>query len=168
MPMPAPILIPLEPRHLPEALRLQAQVYPPFLVEPEDAFASRRTTAAPYCLAAERDGVLVAYLLAHGWPRETPPPVGAVLDPTIRGDTLFVHDLAVSPAARCTGVGRALVEHTVTLARADGVGRAELIAIEGAAPFWTGLGFAPGPASPALAAKVAGYGAGARWMVRTL
>lgn len=164
----APILKPLQARHLPAALRLQAQVYPPFLVEPEAAFASRRTTAAPYCLAAEADGLLVAYLIAHGWPRETPPPVGAVLDPKVHGDTLFVHDLAVSPAARGTGIGRALVEHALMLARADDVRRAELIAIEGAAPFWAGLGFAPGPTSPALAAKIAGYGAGAQWMVRAV
>lgn len=166
--MSAPILMPLEARHLPEALRLQSQVYPPFLIEPEDAFASRRTTAAPYCLAAERHNALIAYLLAHGWPREAPPPVGAVLDPSVRGDTLFVHDLSVSPAARGTGVGRALVERAFALARADGLRRAELIAVEGAAPFWRGLGFAPGSASPALAAKVAGYGATAQWMERAL
>ena len=166
--MPAPILMPFAPRHLPEALRLQSQVYPAFLVEPEDAFASRCATAAPYCLAAEVDGTLVAYLLAHGWPREAPAPVGAVLDPEIRGDALFLHDLAVSPAARGTGIGRALVDHAFALASRDGLRWAELIAIEGAAPFWSGLGFAPGSPSPELAAKVAGYGPLAQWMARPL
>ncbi len=166
--MSAPILSPLEPRHLPQALALQSQVYPGFLVEPEPAFASRLRVAAPYCLAATRGEALIAYLLAHGWTREAPPPVGAVLDPNIRGDTLFLHDLAVSPAARGTGVGRALVERAFVLAAADGLRRAELIAVEGAADFWAGLGFAAGAPSPALAAKVAGYGPAAQWMVRAI
>lgn len=160
--------MPFAQRHLSQALRLQSDVYPSFLVEPENAFASRCATAAPYCLAAEVHDVLIAYLLAHGWPREAPPPVGAVLDPEVRGDSLFLHDLAVSPAARGTGVGRALVDRAFTLARNDGLQRAELIAIEGAAPFWAGLGFAATMPSPALAAKVAGYGPRAQWMARAL
>lgn len=166
--MATPTIVPLHRRHLPQALALQALVYPAFLVEPERAFASRLDVAAPYCLAAMQGDRLVAYLLAHGWPHAAPPPVGAILDPATRGDTLFLHDLAVSPAARGTGRGRALVERAFALAAADGVLRAELIAIEGAAPFWAGLGFAPAAPSPALAAKVAAYGPNAQWMERML
>ncbi|WP_010546221.1 GNAT family N-acetyltransferase [Sphingomonas elodea] len=166
--MAALALSPLEPRHLPQALALQAQVYPAFLVEPRQAFASRLHVAAPYCLAAERDQLLVAYLLAHGWPSEAPPDVGSVLDPDMRGDALFLHDLAVSPAARGTGAGRALVEHALARAAADGLRRAELIAVEGAADFWSRMGFTADPPAPALAAKVAAYGPRARWMTRML
>jgi len=163
-----PILAPMAPRHLSQALTLQSQIYPPFLVEPEAAFASRLAVAAPYSLVATRGEALVAYLLAHGWPQGAPPPVGAVLDPAVRGDALFLHDLAVSPAARGSGVGRALVDHAIARAAADGLRRAELIAVEGAASFWAGLGFAPGEVSAALAAKVAGYGSSAQWMVRSI
>ncbi|MGN7999717.1 GNAT family N-acetyltransferase [Sphingomonas sp. 22176] len=166
--MSAPILLPLHPRHLPEALALQAQAYPAFLVEPEAAFASRLGVAAPFNLAAERDGVLIAYLLAHGWTRESPPPVGAVLDPVTAGDTLYLHDLAVSAAARGTGIGRTLVEAAFRNAAAAGLARAELIAVEGAADYWRGLGFEAGTPPPRLAAKVAHYGPAARWMWRAL
>ncbi len=163
-PAPSPLL----PRHLPQALVLQAQVYPAFLVEPEAAFASRLWVAAPFNLAAEQDGILLGYLLAHGWPRESPPPVGAELDPETSGDTLYLHDLAVASAARGTGLGRSLVEHAFALAAADGLERAELIAVEGAADYWQRLGFRADPAPPALAAKVAYYGPAARWMWRRL
>jgi predicted N-acetyltransferase YhbS len=166
--MSALILTPLQPRHLPQALVLQAQAYPAFLVEPEDAFASRLRVAAPFNLAAERDGALIAYLLAHGWLRESPPPVGAVLDPATAGDTLYLHDLAVSDAARGTGIGRMLVEAAFANANAAGIARAELVAVEGAADYWRRLGFEAGSPSPALAAKVAQYGPAAQWMWRAL
>ncbi|WP_313535117.1 GNAT family N-acetyltransferase [Sphingomonas sp.] len=166
--MSAPILTPLQPRHLPQALTLQAQVYPAFLVEPEPAFASRLDVAAPFNLAAERDGTLLAYLLAHGWTRESPPPVGAVLDRTTTGDTLYLHDLAVADVARGTGIGRMLVEAAFVDAVAAGITRAELIAVEGAGDYWRRLGFQPGAASPTLAATVAHYGPTARWMWRSL
>jgi len=166
--MSAPILTPLQPRHLPQALTLQAQAYPAFLVEPAPAFASRLDVAAPFNLAAEQDGILLAYLLAHGWTRESPPPVGAVLDRATTGDTLYLHDLAASAAARGTGIGRLLVEAAFRDAVAAGLTRAELIAIEGAADYWRRLGFEPGSPAPALAAKVAQYGPAAQWMWRAL
>ena len=166
--MSAPILTPLRPRHLPQALALQAQAYPAFLVEPEDAFASRLQVAAPFNLAAEHDGALRAYLLAHGWTRESPPPVGAVLDPATKGDTLYLHDLAVSAAARGTGIGRRLVEAAFKDAVAAGLTRAELIAVEGAAGYWRRLGFEAATPSPAVVAKVANYGPAAQWMWRPL
>ena len=57
----------MQTEDLPAALELQSQSYPDFLVESEQAFASRLDVAAPYCLVALLDGALVGYLLAHGW-----------------------------------------------------------------------------------------------------
>lgn len=146
------------------ALAIQQQAYPPFLVEDADAFASRLNAAAPFCLAATQDGVLIAYLLAHGWHRQAPPPIGTILANDVPGEVLFLHDLAVAPAGRGSGVGRILVQRAFDMAAATGLHSAELIAVEGAATYWRTLGFAEGATSPVLAAKVAGYGAGARWM----
>lgn len=166
--MPETILRPLRTEDLPQALALQSQVYPAFLVEPAAAFASRLSVAAPHCLAAERDGVLLAYLLAHGWPAGEPPPVGAVLDAGRTGDTLFLHDLAVSAAARGSGIGTALVARAFAQAAAAGLTRAELIAVEGAAAYWKRLGFVAATPSSALAARAAAYGPAAQWMWRAL
>ncbi|WP_066717327.1 GNAT family N-acetyltransferase [Sphingomonas pituitosa] len=166
--MSPPAPAPFQSRHLAQALALQSRAYPAFLVEPEPAFASRLHVAAPFNLVVERDGHLLAYLLAHGWPRESPPPVGAVLDPMRTGDTLYLHDLAVSPNARGMGIGQALVAHCFALAAAGELERAELIAVEGAADFWRRLGFRAETPSPALATKVARYGPAAQWMWRPL
>lgn len=150
------------------ALALQAASYPAFLCEGAEAFASRLAVPAPYCLAATRGAALVGYLLAHGWASEAPPPVDTVLAADGPGDVLYVHDLAVSPHERGSGLGRQLIGQAFDLARQDGFRRAELIAVEGAAGFWRSLGFIEGTPSARLAAKVAGYGAEARWMTRDL
>jgi len=157
----------MEPADLPAALAIQAEAYPPFLREGEAAFASRITLPASYCLTATMEDRLIAYLLAHGWRGGDPPPVGAVLTP---GPTeiLFLHDLAVSAAGRGSGIGQRLVSRAFELAVRDGLRRAELIAVEGAAPYWARLGFGQEQASAELARKVAGYGPSARWMTRSL
>lgn len=162
------VVRPLEPRDLSAALAIQAQSYPPFLCEGPEAFASRVALPASYCLAAEEDEALIGYLLAHGWTKEAPPPVGAVLQPAARNEVLFIHDLSVSARGRGRGVGRALVERALQRARDDGLLEAELIAVGGAAPYWRSLGFAEASTGPALRAKVGAYGPAARWMRRAL
>lgn len=119
-------------------------------------------------MAARRAGALIGYLLAHGWPRGSPPAVGTVLDPLAARDVLFLHDLALAPAARGLGVGERLVAAALDAARRDGLTDAELIAVEGAAGYWRRLGFREAPMTDVLAAKVAGYGMAARWMTRRL
>ena len=158
----------LEARDLAAALAIQAQSYPAFLREDEAAFASRLDLLAGYCLAAERDGRLIAYLLAHGWPRAAPPAIGDRLDPAAPSQVLYIHDLAVSPEGRGVGAGRALVDLAFDLASHDGLTTAELIAVEGAAPYGRALGFTEPSIPPALAATVAAYGPAARWMSRPL
>lgn len=77
---------------------------------------------------------------------------------------LFLHDLALTPAARGLRVGERLVAAALEAARRDGLTEAELIAVEGAAGYWRRLGFVEPAMTPALATKVAGYGDAARWM----
>ncbi len=77
---------------------------------------------------------------------------------------LFLHDLALAPAARGLRVGERLVAAALGAAHRDGLTEAELIAVEGAAAYWHRLGFAETAMAPTLAAKVAGYGDAARWM----
>ncbi len=150
------------------ALAIQAAAYPAFLIEPAEAFASRIEHPAGYCLAARRAGELIGYLLAHGWPRGSPPAVGTILDPGAAREVLFLHDLALAPAARGLRVGERLVAAALEAARRDGLTEAELIAVEGAAGYWQLLGFVEATTTPALSAKVAGYGKAARWMRRPL
>ena len=166
--MPDIAIRPLTPADLPAALAIQSQAYPAFLREEADAFASRLQTPAAYCLAAVRGDTLIAYLLANGWPRQAPPPVGMVVGRDHAIEVLYIHDLAVSPLGRGSGIGGRLVARAFALAAADGLHEAELIAVEGAVRYWRTLDFREAPPLPALATKVAGYGADARWMTRAI
>jgi len=159
---------PLGLADLPAALAIQSEAYPAFLREGEAAFASRLNLTDSYCLAATREGELIGYLIAHGWPGQSPPPVDTVLVAKAASAVLFIHDLAVSSAGRGLRIGRKLVDRACELAAGDGLQRAELIAIEGAASFWRTLGFSETAASAYLAQKVAAYGPDARWMSRDI
>lgn len=158
----------LEPLDLPAALAIQSQAYPESLRENRAAFASRLEFPTSYCFAATRHGSVVAYLLAHGWRAESPPPVGVALSSDTTVEVLSVHDLAVSSLERGLGTGQTLIRRAFESAAEDGLQRAELIAVDGAVNFWRRLGFVEPLVSLGLAAKVAAYGPAARWMTRSI
>ena len=156
-------------RHdLPGALDVQKKTYPPSLVEEEGVFLSRINLTASYCLAAKRGEELLGYLLAHGWKRQSPPPLGTLLADGIPPEVLFIHDLAVSSPERGLRVGERLITHAFELAAQNGLRSAELIAVEGAAGYWRRLGFVEGVVSGELLEKLGTYGTLARWMTREI
>ncbi len=151
-----------------DAQALQRDAYAPFLLEDARAFSSRITHESSYCLIAICGKKLVAYLLAHGWRPKSPPRLGEMLSPTGEAEVLFIHDLAVAPPARGSGVGRRLIAQVLASAARDGLRSAELIAVSGAAPYWKKLGFTQVQVSPELRAKIALYGVDACLMERPL
>ena len=153
---------------LPAAIAVQAVVYPVPLLEEPEAFASRLHLPQSYCLAAVCDGRLIAFLLGHGWPRQNPPPLDAVLRPARQNEVLYIHDLAVAPLGRGLRLGQRLLQRAFELAVRDKLTNAELIAVEGAAPYWRRLGFIEPEVPDSLRRKVTAYGKGARWMARAL
>lgn len=153
---------------MPAALDLQATIYPTSLLEGEDAFLSKISFSASYCLGAKQEGQLVGYLIAHGWKHRSPPPLGTSLAHDAPIEILFLHDLAVSPLKRSQRVGQSLVNHTFEMARRDGLFTAELVAIEGAANFWRSIGFVETAAATDVQQKLETYGNTARWMTRQL
>lgn len=155
-------------RDLPVALNIQTEAYPPFLVEEEGVFLSRISLAASYCLAAKHGEELLGYLIAHGWKRQSPPPLGTLLADGVPSEVLFIHDLAVSSSSRGLRVGQRLVKRAFELAAQDGLRSVELIAVEGAADYWRLLGFGEGAVSGELLEKLRTYGALARWMTREI
>lgn len=80
---------------------------------------------------------------------------------------LYLHDLALHPDARGQGATAAIVERLADQARRDGWRRIALVAVNDATAFWQRVGFGI-VEDPALAAKLASYGADARYMIRAL
>lgn len=153
---------PLTLADLPAALALQAQGYPQALWDSEAAFVSRMAVAPGWCWAAEMKGELDGYLLSHPWASFSPPRPDTVLH-RAEGDVWYIHDLSTAAHARGRGVGRALLA-TCETAHPQ-IRRSELVAVDGAAPVWTRLGWSP--AMPeTVRNKVASYGPAAVYMAR--
>lgn len=147
-----------------DAMAIQAACYPPLVHDGEVAFASRIKVAPDWCWAVESDGRLDAYLLSHPWPSMAPPEPDTVLAKA-EGEVWYIHDLSVAPHARGRGLARPLL--AACLDAHSAVARSELIAVEGAAPFWERLGWSPiDGAAQSLTDKVSGYGPTALYMAR--
>ncbi len=159
----------MTPADLPKVLALQHLAYPSELWDAAPAFESRLQLAPTTNLVLADAGAVAAYLVSHPWTLQSPPPVDTVLtDLPPPPHVWFIHDLTVGAAIRGAGAGRMLFEAGAAAARDMGLQTAELIAVAGAGPFWSRLGFLPIEAEAALARKVAGYGPGAVYMHRTL
>lgn len=140
----------------PAILTLQREVYHAIEPEPLEVMRGKWLASPEYCLVLRDSEGVGAYLLAHVWHSLQPPRLYAPLPAGLRGELLFVHDLAISPRLAGRGVGRALVGEVLQRAAGDGKRAALLVAIQGSQAFWEKFGF------QALAyAPDAGYGPGA-------
>lgn len=170
------LLRPMAAADLPEVLAVQAQCYRPELIESADALASRLALASALCwVAAHADAPrrLAAYLLTHPWPRETLPPLDGVLrhDGPAAGGlavTWFIHDMAVSPAGQGQGLAKRLYAKARHGAMQAGLRCSRLIAVQSAARWWQGLGYAPVALAGEAATKLSRYGEGAVVMGREI
>ena len=137
--------------------------------EGRDCFENRLALNPSGCfILAETDGPPQGYLIAYPWTADAAPALNTLIN-AIPADAavMYLHDLALDPAVRGGGWSRPIVERLAKDARAAGWPALALVAVNDAAPFWERHGFAV-IGAPAMAAKLAGYGADARYMVRAL
>lgn len=154
---------------MPEVARLQDIGYAPSLRDSAEALRSRIDLAGHFCWIAVIDDVLIGYILAHPWPSGTPPVPDTILtQPDRDGLVHYIHDLSVDPRSRAGGIGRALVRASQVAALASGLTHSELVAIDGAGPYWRRQGYDDMPIDAALARKLRSYGGSARYLGRDL
>lgn len=162
----------LSPEDVPAVLALQAQCYGPEFLESAQAFRAKLEAAAPHRCSwmAWRGEQPLAYLVSlpvceQSLPALDAPSLSLPAVPRL----LYLHDLAVAPAGRSLGLGRRLVAQVLQSARALGLARLGLVAVQGSVPYWQAQGFAePAALAEALAKKLASFGEEARWMERVL
>ena len=117
---------------------------------------------------ADGEGAPHGYLIAYPWTAEAAPALNTLID-AVPADAavMYLHDLALHPDVRGGGWSRPMVERLADDARAAGWPALALVAVNDAAPFWERHGFTVVEA-PGMADKLAGYGPGARYMLRPL
>lgn len=134
---------------------------------PEHAFvfAERQRLYPDGCFMLEVGGEPAGYVLSHPWHYLRPPSLNTLLE-RIPGNasTYYIHDLALLPLSRRTGAGSSIARRLLDHADSTGLPNVSLIAVYDAAAFWRRHGF-DYVDDPALAKKLAGYGAEARMMV---
>jgi len=157
---------PMRASDLTAVLALQQHCYQDHLIESADALASRRRLSPATCWVAERDSELLGYLFAHPWRGEALPVLDAPLATLPEApDTLFIHDLALHPAARGQRLAPRLIDAVMNEARERRLRYTRLVAVQDAAGFWSRHGYR---AYPLPVTKLASYGPGAVGMQRAL
>ena len=152
-----------------DAVAVLAAVGFPDHFEGRDCFENRLALSPAGCFVlAGEDGEPHGYLVAYPWTADAAPALNTLITAIPdAASVMYLHDLAIDPAARGGGWSRPIVERLVREAGAAGWPALTLVAVNDAAPFWERHGFVVSDA-PGMADKLAGYGPGARYMVRRL
>ena len=123
--------------------------------EVPEVFANRLELFPAGCFMAVGDGDVLGYCIAHPGVVGDPPPLDTVLPGLpVNADCLYLHDVALLPAARGRGLGAALVSRLEQLAKAQGFNHLALTAVSNSDGFWERFGFVSQPCS-----KLTSYGA---------
>lgn len=170
LPPPAPPLPrPLAVADLPGLLQVQRACYGEGFEESHAVFLRRLACPAQCSLALARDGRLVAYLAAYRSVRGKVTPLHGDFEPAEAPDTLYLHDMAVSPALAGQGLARVLLQAAWATARSEGLRHSALVSVQGSQGYWARHGYAPAPLQHAVQRqRLATYGEGAVYMVRAL
>ena len=158
---------PLLPADLDAVLRVQAECYGPAMQEPAAVVRARLAQAADTAFAAVLEGGVCGYLFAYRSVLGQVTPLGAHFAPAGAPDTLYLHDLAVSPRAAGLGLARALAQQAHALARREALPWCALVSVQDSRAFWERLGFqAAACRGPRAQAALAGYPPPALYMAR--
>lgn len=144
-----------------------AEIVHPGYPEPPEVPAERLRLFPQGCFLAEVEGSgAIGYAISHPGVLGRPPALASLLGGLPEGaDCLYLHDVALLPAARGAGLGGDLVARLHALARLCGFRHLALTAVGGSVPYWRRHGFSPFAGDEALAAKLASYDGDAAYMV---
>jgi len=156
----------MRPADLAAVVALAGAIHPHHPERPA-VFAERLALAPAGCLVLATAGAVEGYAISHPWRLGGPPALDTLLGALPPAPACWhIHDIALDPRLRGQGHAAAALRLVLAGAMARGFGRASLLAIDGLAPYWERQGFVAAPAEADGA--LAGYGAGAVWMLRDL
>lgn len=123
-----------------DILKIQEEAY--LEIEPEDVdILKSKWLLSPNTCAVYKEGdTILAYLLAHPWPSETPPKLHEKY-PITASLNLYLHDLALAKESRGKGIAKKLVTNLVDIAKAQGFNKILLVAVQNSSGFWSQFGF---------------------------
>ena len=151
-----------------EVFRIQSECFKADLAESNESIITKFRESSEYCFVAVKDSKILGYTLA------LPMRTGEILplndtEYTIPADadSIYLHDMAVSPSARKLGVAPALMNALFEVAKMKGFATTYLIAVSGAATYWSRHGFEAVEVDEVMKQSLAKYGDDAVYMVKT-
>lgn len=123
-------------------LAVQEEAYTGLPPEDVNVLKSKWLVSPETCfIETAEEGLIRGYLLAHPWHSDEPPKLFEVLPMNTDGSVLYLHDLAISNAARGMGIGKRLSQKLLDTAKIKGFEKVLLVAVQGSEGFWSALGF---------------------------
>ncbi len=143
-----------------------ADIVHPAYPEDRSVFEERLALYPAGCRVAECRGEAIGYGVMHPGRLGVPPPLDTPLgELPPDADCLYLHDIALLPEARGTGLGAAVLDYAHGLAAREGWRWLALTSTPGARSYWDRVGFTPyRDGGPALTAKLESYGGGMSYM----
>ena len=128
---------------LPAVVALQDCCYSDALYESPTLLSQRLQAAADSCWLAESSaGELLAYLFSYPSINGYVTPLASAFAPAAAPELLYLHDMAVNPAARGLGLASRLLAKAKQHALSLGLTKLALVAVQGSVPYWQRHGFA--------------------------
>lgn len=153
---PSLVIRPLTPADVNQVLELQELAYAQNYLESAESFTVKIAAGPETCFGAWVEGQLVGYLVAVPLASDAPVDLNSTeIEPIAMGEAqvVYIHDLAVRPERRKTGLGDVLLVHLHDSATRYGLGAYSLVAVQKSAEYWAQRGFVAQEDLPAI-----GYG----------
>ena len=147
-----------------DIVKVQEEAYTDIQTEDVNILKGKWLASPKTCAVySNHENKIIAYLLAHPWASKVPPRLYEEA-PITNSSTLYIHDLALTHAARGKNIARQLVENLIDNAKAQGFVKILLVAIQNSSGFWAKFGFIYMPSTEVCPS----YGKSAQLMVLEL
>ncbi|WP_205631462.1 GNAT family N-acetyltransferase [Collimonas fungivorans] len=131
-------------KDIPAVMQIQAECYPPLMLESEAVFRARLALTPATCWIWSGHGEDAgAYLFSYPSSKDAITALDHPFKIPAAPDCLYLHDLAVAPAARGRRAANTLVATALEHARTNGLRWSALVSVQQSQPFWSALGYAP-------------------------
>ena len=149
----------MTPTDIPAVVALQDSCYSDALYESPALLRQRLQAAESSCWLAENSaGELLAYLFSYPSINGYVTPLASAFKPAGAPELLYLHDMAVSLAARGLGLANNLLAKAKQHALSLGLTKLALVAVQGSVPYWQRHGFAVvKPLSASAVSALASY-----------
>lgn len=162
---PLPNIRPMQVDDMAAILRIQDVCYTTIVPESKQSLEAKLRASPTTCFVAIAQNEIVGYLVAMPWQLGTPPALDApVCVLPQQPDCLYLHDLAVAPTARGSGVASVLVTAFMHRLHELALDYASLIAVQASQVYWQRHGFRIVSLDPTCHAKLSAYGENIAYM----